>query len=641
VGALVISEILYTPLRPGSQFIEIVNRSQQNFDLAGWRLEGANLTFPVGSVVTNGQILVLTQSRATFRAVYGKIPVFATWGANISGRDGVLRLVQPTVDGNILVDGVHYESAAPWAFASGGQSLQLIDLNQDNSRPSNWGVSTSIPATPGAPNSVDGILPPYDPVWLNEFGVLGLEGPADNLNENDPWIELYNSGTNTINLGGYFLADNYTTNLTTWAFPANTLIAPGEYKILWADGQPEQTVPGVLHTSFRLGADGQLALVRFVNSAPQVTDYLTWNTIGVNLSYGGVPDGQSVTRLTIHRPSAGTTNSEPALRLFINEWMAKQTTILRDPADNLFDDWIELYNSESFAIDLSGFWITDNKDNPTKYRVPTNGQYRVQPRGFFLIWADNTPAQNTPARADLHNNFRLSDTPGDIGVFRPDGITPVDVVSYTFQTNDVTEGRFADGAAARYFMNRPTPRSPNLNPVFNSPPVFPFIAPTNAAPGQSITVSIRATDPEGGVLTYGVVSGPAISQVNQSGLYRWIVPVAQPVGDFPITVSATDDGTPRRTATTTFTIGVRTNGVAVVVIPSTPPAFEEIFTVGGQVSFSIECVPGRTYRVAYTDDLSSGNWIQLDRDFVAANPRVSLSDGAANPQRYYRVQRLD
>jgi len=553
----------------------------------------------------------------------------------------VLRLVQPTVDGNVLVDGVHYESVLPWVTAGVGQSLQVIDLNQDNSRPSNWGVSALVPSTPGAPNSVVGTLPPFEPVWLNELGVVGLDGPADNLNEKDPWIELYNSGTNTVNLTGYFLADNYTTNLTTWAFPPNTLIAPGEYKIIWADGQPEQTAAGALHTSFRLGADGQLALVRFVNSAPQITDYLTWNTIGVNLSYGGVPDGQSITRLTIHRPSAGTTNSEPALRLFINEWMARQSTILRDPADNAFDDWIELYNAESFPIDLSGFWITDNKDNPTKYRVPTNGQYRVQPRGFFLIWADNTPAQNTPARADLHTNFRLSDTPGDIGVFLPDGLTPVDLVSYTFQTNDVSEGRFADGAAARYFMSRPTPRLPNLNPLYNSSPVFPFIAPTNAAPGQSITISIRATDPEGGVLTYGIVSAPAISQINQSGLYRWIVPVTQPVGDYPITVSATDDGVPQRTATTTFTIGVRTNGVGVVVIPTTPPAFDEIFTVGGQVSFSIECVPGRTYRVSYTDDLISPNWIQLDKDFVAANPRASLSDGAANPQRYYRVQRLD
>jgi hypothetical protein len=84
---------------------------------------------------------------------------------------------------------------------------------------------------------------------------------------------------------------------------------------------------------------------------------------------------------------------------------------------------------------------------------------------------------------------------------------------------------------------------------------------------------------------------------------------------------------------------VRTNGV--VVIPPTPPSFERIFTAGGQVSFSIDTVPGRLYRVTYTDDLAGGIWMPLDTDFVAGGPVASLSDALATPQRFYRVQRLD
>jgi len=86
-------------------------------------------------------------------------------------------------------------------------------------------------------------------------------------------------------------------------------------------------------------------------------------------------------------------------------------------------------------------------------------------------------------------------------------------------------------------------------------------------------------------------------------------------------------------------MSVRTNGV--VVLPPTPPVFDQIFTVGGQISFTIETVPTRLYRISYTDALESDNWVRLDRDFVAAGTRASLTDPLATPQRFYRAQRLD
>ena len=72
-----------------AQFIEILNRSELNFDLSGWRLEGVGLTFPPGSIVTNGQILVLAQNRVAFRNAYGSVPVFAVFGGSLqlSGTD--------------------------------------------------------------------------------------------------------------------------------------------------------------------------------------------------------------------------------------------------------------------------------------------------------------------------------------------------------------------------------------------------------------------------------------------------------------------------------------------------------------------------------------------------------------------------
>jgi len=86
--------------------------------------------------------------------------------------------------------------------------------------------------TPGAANNVRAGLPPFPSLWLNEVlpdnFFLGTNGVADRFGERDPWLELYNSGTNAIDLGAYYLANNYT-NLTQWRFPASTFISRNSF----------------------------------------------------------------------------------------------------------------------------------------------------------------------------------------------------------------------------------------------------------------------------------------------------------------------------------------------------------------------------------------------------------------------------
>jgi hypothetical protein len=192
--------------------------------------------------------------------------------------------------------------------------------------------------------------------------------------------------------------------------------------LIWLDGQPEQGTVTDFHASFKSTASGKLALARLVNSAPQITDYLTWPDFGANVGYGSVPDGQTIFRMILHHPTPGGTNAEPALRVFVNEWMARNTAGIRDPADNAQDDWFELYNAEPFTVDLSGFYLTDTAADPVQYRIPTNGQYRIGPRRFLLVWADDQASQNSPNRADLHVNFALSSRRGDIGYALPMGL---------------------------------------------------------------------------------------------------------------------------------------------------------------------------------------------------------------------------
>jgi hypothetical protein len=227
-----------------------------------------------------------------------------------------------------------------------------------------------------------------------------------------------------------------------------------------------------------------------------------------------------------------------------------------------------------------------------------------------------------------------------ISLYARDGITPVDLVSYGEQTNDVSQGRYADGASALYFMPRATPRNVNSIPDFNAAPVFTNFPNQFAVPGQVVTITNRASDPDGDALTYSVDSAPEGFLVNQTGLFRWSVPTNQPPGEYPIALRVTDDGLPARSATATYSIIVTLPG-NVVVVGAPPPVIRTFARPAGQATLTFEAEPGRTYRVLYTDDLGSSTWTQLDRDFVAATPDASITDVMTAAQRFYRVLRVD
>ena len=152
--------------------------------------------------------------------------------------------------------------------------------------------------------------------------------------------------------------------------------------------------------------------------------------------------------------------SWPALR--INEWMASNTGFIRDPADNDTDDWFELYNPTLGAVDLTGWFLSDTATNVTQFQIPAG--YSIPAGGHLLVWADGEANQNSSNRIDLHVNFQLAKAGEAIVLSAPDGAR-VDYVTFGPQTNDVSEGRFPDGAAARVFFDAPTPRLANQRPT--------------------------------------------------------------------------------------------------------------------------------------------------------------------------------
>lgn len=169
-------------------------------------------------------------------------------------------------------------------------------------------------------------------------------------------------------------------------------------------------------------------------------------------------------RLTNRFDTITVTNTLPPamVPVVINEWMADNAGLagLPDPADGLFQDWFELFNPNPVAVNLSGFYLTDNLANPTKFGIPTNTV--IAPRGFLLVWADENGTQNSPTNADLHANFRLSNNGEALGLFAPDGLSPQHTVAFGAQLLNVSQGLFPDGAVGSVFsMTNWTPRAAN------------------------------------------------------------------------------------------------------------------------------------------------------------------------------------
>ena len=218
---------------------------------------------------------------------------------------------------------------------------------------------STVRFTPGLTNSVRATLPPFPPLWLNEVlpnnFFLGTNGITDRLGDRDPWVELYNGGTNALSLAGYFLANNYT-NLDQWPFPSNARIGPKQFLIVWPDGEPGESTEAEFHTRFRIAPDVGSVVLSTGKDLGSVIDYLNYNVPVAGRSYGSFPDG-AVSRRRVFSAVTPNATNDPAIapiEVRINEWMADNRATLADPADGDYEDWFELYNPGTNTVDLGG-----------------------------------------------------------------------------------------------------------------------------------------------------------------------------------------------------------------------------------------------------------------------------------------------
>ena len=151
---------------------------------------------------------------------------------------------------------------------------------------------------------------------------------------------------------------------------------------------------------------------------------------------------------------------DPTREVIINELMSSNGDTIID-YDGDYSDWIELYNPTNEPVNLSGYYLSDNMDNPFRWQFPNNTV--IQPGEFLLIWASGK--NKVAANGELHTNFGISRSGEPLILTAPDRITLVDQVIPISVPRNVSYGRQPDGSDYWVFFDRNniTPNSSNNN----------------------------------------------------------------------------------------------------------------------------------------------------------------------------------
>jgi len=179
-------------------------------------------------------------------------------------------------------------------------------------------------------------------------------------------------------------------------------------------------------------------------------------------------------------------------QLQINEICSDNDELLQT-ANGEYYDWIELYNNSDNTIELSNYYLSDDKKTLDKWKfvpqeLPINGYIIVFASGIGLL-----------TQGEQHSNFKLSSS-GET-LYLTDGTNIIDRVEFGAINEDYSFGRLEEDSELLTNLARPTPGRSNRGSgtiiadkesgIYN----FEFILNLKAAEGQKIYYTTNGDDP--------------------------------------------------------------------------------------------------------------------------------------------------
>lgn len=318
--------------------------------------------------------------------------------------------------------------------------------------------------------------PPQDLTKLVITEVMYNPPALGNLAGNDlEFLEFKNIGTNALNLSGLTFSAGL-----TFTFSNNTLLPPGGFLVLARNAAAFNTkYPGV-----PLGGTytGQLD-----NSGENLTLNFSSGSILFSFTYDDqspwpvTPDGQGfslVPKLPGESPapdngtkwrasaqsggSPGADDPEPNIPPIVINEVVTHT----DPPQR---DAIELHNPTETAVDVSGWYLTDNATTPKKFRIPTGSNI---PAGGFLVFDDSQFNTGT----DGNTAFAFSSTGEEVYLTSANTSAELTGYSHGFVFGAIFNGRsFGREVNSAGVESFPLQRAVTLDATNAGPQVGPIL----------------------------------------------------------------------------------------------------------------------------------------------------------------------
>jgi len=251
-------------------------------------------------------------------------------------------------------------------------------------------------------------------VKMNEIYSRGVPTDPD-------WIEIYNGGAVSVNISGYKIYDNggQAGTKPKMALPTGSIIPAKSFLVIVTD-----IASTIDPSGFGLSSGGEKAWLEDASGA--IVDSITFPAMDTTQSYSRMPDGGS---WKLVKPLTKGASNSLAL---MNEIYSRGVTA--DP------DWIELYNTTSAQLDISGYKIYDNGGQAgTKPKMTFPTGTIIPAKGFFAIVTDIATTID-PSGFGLSSGGEtvwLEDKTGAI----------IDSVIFTAMDTSQSYGRYPDGKA--------------------------------------------------------------------------------------------------------------------------------------------------------------------------------------------------
>lgn len=236
---------------------------------------------------------------------------------------------------------------------------------------------------------------------VNEIVSSNKRSLVDEALGTPDWIELYNAGTDALDLSGYGVSDNMR-DLHQFVFPKGTSIESGEYLILYATTAEEQSESSARCTNFGLSKSGDYLFI--TDAYYGIVAQLEVPALYTDVSYVRTGDG---TYGFCAIPSPGTENTGEVYMTLDGVFAAQNlddlsiSEILPTDSKDRYR-WLELYNRGASAISLENFCLSDDESDPLKWQIPSG---TVPPGGYLCIYLTGL---GSSAADGIHSNFRLS-----------------------------------------------------------------------------------------------------------------------------------------------------------------------------------------------------------------------------------------